>query len=226
MFSPIEVGPDQYLLSASARLKNAKERATKFDVYSLGDGPHLKQLTEYGLYQLSAFSLYKSQLFFQASPYGNASVAPGFAKTPQQGFERDSEIFVLRYDHTKRQIVRPDTPLTPKFVDLITGFSTMPTVDLDGNAAFLNRRGEGGVHRFNIAVVSAAGKLLNYIKASDIAFSRPAFVARKLLANDLLKDRYVVREFDLDSADARVIFELPHSDRSLDSLERVSLKIQ
>jgi hypothetical protein len=133
-----------------------------------------------------------------------------------------SEIFTLEINRPEYRIKIPAQTLEQLFV--IDGHSSSPSLSADGKyVAFLNQRSTGGRARFNLAMATHDGRVLRYVESVGAGFSRPAFVADRVLANELLDDRYEVKEFDLADGEPKILIRLNHSASTLNGLDRIKI---
>ena len=110
----------------------------------------------------------------------------------------------------------------------IDGFSSSATTSQDGaRIAFLNRRITGGLSRYNLVVATSDGAILQYVDATTLGFSFPAFVGTTtVLANQIFEDRYETTVVDLDRDGSRQEATFYHTKGALRAQERIDIKIE
>jgi hypothetical protein len=222
IFSPVELDADTLLYSSSpfVTVEPENRRTTPFhNLFLLKKGSAPVRLTEFDAYQLNPISVAGHRVLFTAvHGYYDKKVIPPTVFGPTAR----SEIFSLELSVTDQKIIWPDLPLVPVFA--IEGLSTNASIAADGgHVAFLNRRTKQGQTHFNLAVAKTTGEISRYIEAREFGFSRPAFVNRTIVANELLHDHYEVKEYELSGEGGRILFQIDHSVDALKKLPRLAL---
>jgi hypothetical protein len=220
IFSPVELDADTFLYSSSpfVTVEPEKRRTAPFhNLFLLKKGSAPVRLTEFDAFQLNPISVAGRRVLFSAlHGYYDKKVIP----SPTPGAAARSDIFSLELSDIERRIIWPDLPLKPIF--LIEGYSTNASIAADGgHAAFLNSRTKNGQTRFNLVAANMSGEISKYVEASEFGFSRPSFVNQTIVANELLHDRYEVKEFNLSGEAGRVLFQVDHSVDALKKLPRL-----
>lgn len=219
--SPLELDQDTILFSSSPidKRPDGKPLHNQHDFYSLNHGAQPVRLSDFRLYELSSINVVGSQLIFGAVKSRDSIfievrpvVGPG------------SEIYALDFDQARRKIRLPAEPVKP--LVLIEGYSTNPWASPDGRLAFLNRRGRGGKTHFNLAIGTSDGKVDHYIDASGWAFSRPVFVGKEIVANEIFDRHYEVKSFDASSGKSKIVAKLEYIEATIRALERISLTVE
>ena len=225
LFSPVEIAPDVILYSSSPLTRvDGRMRADHHDLFMLKKGSPPVRLTQFDAYQLNPISVRGGHVMFSAfhgpglRGYSGTDVIP----VPSAEAAARSEIFRLDLADLDGRDIVPKQPIKPHY--LIAGYSSHASVADNGDhAAFLNRRNRQGQTHFNLAIADSTEKIIQYIEARGFGFSRPAFVGRSIVANELLPDRYEVTEFALTGDRRRVILQLDYSVDALKALPRLSL---
>lgn len=227
LFSPTFVDSAN-ILYASSPIPKRPERLpfatfplpAHWDFYSLKIGSEPKRLTSFQAGQLSSINVFNSELIFDAIPAGsNHHVFP-----KQKIGSPHSDIFALPFNSAPLRVATPSEPLHPMFVIEGTDYSISPAAPHNGKyVAFLNTRGHGS-YLFNLVLAQRQGeKVLRYIETDGYGFSRPAFADGKVVANELLDDRYRISEFEMNGAGTKVLFEMKLSENAIKPLDRIDL---
>jgi WD40-like Beta Propeller Repeat len=225
IFSPVELTPQKILYSSSQLTKTGDRiRSDHHDLFLIKNGATPVRLTEFGAYRLSPISVGGHRVLVSAfhgkglSGYGGEDELP----VSKERYAPVSEIFSLDLDDSGDKIAKPEPTLTPHF--LIPGYSTNAAISADGQTvAFINRRNTRGATHFNLAIADWSEKVLRYVVAKGYGFSTPVFVGRTIVANELLADRYQVKQFTADAEPPKIISQLGFSVEGLKQIPRVSL---
>jgi hypothetical protein len=200
---------------------DGQQRYAQHDFYLLEGSSQPVRLSEFRFYQLDSLNVVGHNVIFSAvgSPPDNPVI-------PQEepSAKPSSNIFMLEFDPGNRRIQAPTRMLKPMSITLTGGYSTKPAVSADEQGiAFRNLSPVAGRNRYNLAIGALRGTVQKYVEASGIGFSRPAFVGKIVLANELSDDRYEIHVFDVARDSSQVIAVLEHSSHSLKSLERIEI---
>jgi hypothetical protein len=108
------------------------------------------------------------------------------------------------------------------------GLSFFSSASANGKRlAFLNDKTvEGRLFRPDLAIATPDGKPQYRMQLEGIAFSRGAFVGDTLVYYELFKDRYRVRQLDLETGAVAELFTLYHSESALRKLSRDRLLVE
>jgi hypothetical protein len=222
--SPLELDQDTILYSSSPvdKRPDGKPLHNKHDFYLLSHGAQAERLSDFRLQELDSLNVVGARLVFEArtSPAEKKSILDEVRKVGGPG----SEIYALDFNQARRKIQVPTQPLKP--LVLIEGYSTNPATGPDEKLAFLNRRTKGGKTHFNLAVAASRGQVERYFEASGWAFSRPVFVGKEIVANEIFDRHYEVKSFDESSGKSKIVAKFEYIEAAIRTLERISLTIE
>ena len=216
---PVEVRKGVVLYVGSDRPDDGRRR--HYDFYLLDSPSQPIRLSAFELYNLNAINVFNDEIIFSTS--GSVSPNDVLFPKPVPLARASSEIFMLHADFEQQRLIIPSRQLEPLYV--IDGFSTLPTTSDDGlNVAFLNRRITKNKDRYNLVIARIDGTIQQYVDSTTTRFSRPAFVGRSVLVNELSESRYETTLVDLSNNSTRQIAVFDYTPSALDSLERVEIR--
>jgi hypothetical protein len=219
IYWPVENGRGAVLYSGSELYAEGRRR--KYDFYLAFPSTEPVRLSNFEFYDLSGLNVVGDEILFStAGPLSREN--PVFPSNSDPLAPAISEIFALRVEWNESRIVIPAQKLKPLY--RIEGFSLLPASSEDGaRVAFLNQRRVAGVSRYNLVIAATDGTVLKYINATSDGFSRPAFVGKTVLANQIFGNRYETTLVDLENNSVRQEMIFDHTSNALGALEHVEL---
>jgi hypothetical protein len=232
---PAEVRENVVLYRAAQPLRFSGTRVS-YDFYLVEPSSQPVRLSTFKFYDLHSLSVSGDKIMFAAAASLTSDLFPdaGSPSVPH------SDIWMLQADWKEKRLIIPAHPLDRRYV--MERISTLPVMSEDGAyVAFLNGRSPAGEnsYRYNLVIARIDGTVEKYLESTTPGsprrafypshafwgFSRPAFVGRSVLANQLFDDRYETTLVDLKSNSTEQISILYHTPSALGVLERREMRI-
>jgi hypothetical protein len=215
--SPVEIDDHRILFISSTLgtrdsnlrakyLGFAVNRYVRHDIWSLDVGQPPRRITDFGLYELHGLSVTANSVYFSAmGPRTDKSVIPKSVALQRPA----SDIYKLPFDRTSGSLILPEAQLKPVFLQ--EGYTYTARVSSDESLAALIRTvtsSPGRGFRYDLVVQDLRTGSSRTTEPAGLGFSRPVFVGKEIMVNELFDDRYIIKKILSDGASIRSVTEI------------------